>query len=247
MKIKHILKATGSLYLMLMLTGCATMKDFFLGKRNPISTNKIAVISTLGDKFAVQCVGTTVFSSRDFDCYLADQSLSGDFALKAQSILLASGYNATLQQDLRLLVGTEKSMMGVRWEQDTVDSLLAELSKRGYTALVLISDWRADYYDGARQIPGALHDVGLCSSSMFNLMRQSFLYASIEVQLYDVRDPENSRVERESGRQTITLEDEWPKSFGAIPSAKRAEYRATIKKLVDDQLDGMVVKIMRKI
>lgn len=246
---KAFSKVLFPVWIALTLSGCSTMGRFLTdgGKRNPISTDKIAVISTLGDTFSVFCIGTTVFNGRNFDCNLAGQSMSSNFAMKAQSILQAGGYNATLLQNYRSQVGVKKTMMAVGGERDVVAPLLAELSKKGYTALLLISDWRSDYYDGARQVSGAIHDVGLCSSSMFNLMRQSYLHASIEVHLYDVRDPENFRVERELKTQTIKLDGEWPKSFDEIPIAKRNEYLGIIKQLINGQLDSTVKKVMLKI
>jgi len=231
------------------LTGCSTLNRTLTdgGRRDPLNTEKIAVISTFGDEFSVFCMGTTIWNGRDFDHHLTDGALSSEFGTKACSVLSEMGYDAVLQQGLRSSIKTKKAMMAVGGERDVVDFLLPELSKRGYTAVLLISDWRSDYYDGARSSTGALNNMGLVSSSIFSLGRRSDLYASIEMHLYDVNDAENFRVVREFKQKDIDLQGDWPKSFEAIPPGKRAEYLQIIKQLVDDELGNMVEDVVSKI
>lgn len=231
------------------LTGCNTLNRVLTdgGRRDPLCTQKIAVISTLGDTFSVFCVGTTIFNGRDFDQDLGADSLSSHFASKTCAMLTATGYNASVEQGLRSYAKTKKTMMAVGGERDVVDALLSELSRKGYTALLLISDWRTDYYDGARQVMGAQEEIGLISSSMFSIGRRSYLYASIEMHLYDIRNARNFRVARESEVETIDLKGDWPKSFYEIPLPNRTEYLGKTKQMVDRKLGDMLKEVLGKI
>jgi len=231
------------------LTGCSTLNRVLTdgGRRDPLSTQKIAVVSTLGDTFSVFCIGTTIFNGRDFDQDLGANSLGSHFASKTCAMLTAMGHDASVEQELRSYAKTKRSMVAVGGERDVVDSLLSELSRKGYTALLLISDWRTDYYDGGRQVTGAQEEIGLISSSMFSMMRRSYLYASIEMHLYDIRDSKNFRVVRESEVETIDLKGDWPKSFTEIPLRNRAVYLEKTKRLVDSKLGSMLKEVLSKI